>query len=357
MGKRGREGDEEDMDAESKVELISTKVTNLKEDVTRECSEGWAEALAEAQRLAGVSDAENRADSHEQAVVRYSAQHAPSFFPEPTAVARLIQLSTRTPNDEAIALRIESITKQIASIKKPLLTLIEDAKRSDNKDATRRLGSMLNVLGKAHKAASIADKPVGSRISVAIKRLAQWRSANTVRAVGDVSLGELVELTADPVGYVAVCDFYRLTDAAKYSFGRQLEGPQFFVDIRRNVAILVLWKGDVRVRGTFAVSGIESPGVALPEAFDANIESKDCEDGLGELYDRKYDAEYKLIADLLQHVPDAKSSPLRAVLWSKKPLCASCEDVLLRQMPLKYPNIKLEVLIDADTTPVCPPLA
>ena len=44
-------------------------------------------------------------------------------------------------------------------------------------------------------------------------------------------------------GYEQVLDFYRLTDTSLYSFGRVQAGPQFFTDIRRNVAILRASRG------------------------------------------------------------------------------------------------------------------
>ena len=38
----------------------------------------------------------------------------------------------------------------------------------------------------------------------------------------------------------------------------------------------------------------------------------------------------------------------RVTLWSKKPLCVSCHDVVHRQLRAALPNAALEVLVDEE---------
>ena len=157
----------------------------------------------------------------------------------------------------------------------------------------------------------------------------------------------------------------RPQDAALYNFGRVYSGPNFFTDVKSNVAILAVYNGEAQeLYSGYAVSGDRNcPGVQLTAGafFDA-IEATD---GLGETYSRTFDAEFKLLTDFAsQHTAerwgDWKACG-HAVLWSKKPLCESCHAVVHKQFPRRYPNIVLEVIVGdeaeakADSAPVPDP--
>merc|ERR1712194_474281 len=109
-------------------------------------------------------------------------------------------------------------------------------------------------------------------------------------------------------------------------------------DVRRNVAILTATRGDGVVFSRYAVSGINAPGMN-PTAKGAFV-AVECVDGLGECYLRDHDAEFKLVSELCATqlgvcVPGDSNREYcgRITLWSKKPLCISCTNVVRHQLP------------------------
>ena len=329
---------------------------------------GWAARLQAVRVAAAATDAEYLSASRALAAERYpsslaaAAEAAPvaeAFHPEPPGVTVLTELSARTTEEERFLEGVAPLANQVLAAKKPLLDMIKAAKASGDKDATRALGRLLNSLGLATKALSVVEKPVGSRISLAIKRLADYRAACTIRELHPAALTTLLRaVPPSSAGYTAVCDYYRLSDSRRYSFGRQLEGPQHFVDIRRNVAVLLVVRGGRVCYSNYAVSGVGSPWGGSKrvdgdggDAAAVTFATQHCEDGLGESYDRQYDAEYRLITDFVRSVPDAAGGGYEACLWSKKPLCASCADVLLKQVPVLLTSLALSVVVDEEAPP------
>merc|ERR1711963_1065695 len=110
------------------------------------------------------------------------------------------------------------------------------------------------------------------------------------------------------------------------------DGPQHFADVRRNVAVLEVWDAvtGTRVLNDYAVSGVDGPGTRPDAASRAMFIAQEVEDGLGETYARDYDAEFKLCASFCSAFPTGHmpTRPFRAMLFSKKPLCVSCSDVV-----------------------------
>ncbi|KAJ9469349.1 hypothetical protein DIPPA_01759 [Diplonema papillatum] len=213
--------------------------------------------------------------------------------------------------------------------------------------AVRQTGMLLNRAARLHRSIDTLDKPVASRLQTANKRLSSYRAAAALRPVEPAFLASQ-RLEPSWRGYRQVLDFYRGSDSFAFSFGRQLEGPQHFVDIRRNVAILSV-KGksgadEVEVFNGYAVSGEErAPGVnAAPSPLFSTVV---CADGLGHSYDRRSDAEFKLLSLFAERRRAAAGEEYTAVLWSKKPLCDSCADVFLVQLPRVFPRMELTVVI------------
>jgi len=183
---------------------------------------------------------------------------------------------------------------------------------------------------------------VTRRMSVASRRLAAYRASQEVRQLPE---RDLLDVPPSFAGYTKVLDFYRLSDAARYNFGRQFEGPQHFTDVKRNVAVLEAFDADGRrAFNGYAVSGIDAPGVRPDEVSCRRFQAMEVEDGGGETYSRDHDAEFKLCAALCQSVPANWRG--RVVLFSKKPLCRSCADVVCAQLPRALPGISLEVTVD-----------
>ena len=335
----------------------------------------WKDRLSEVQSAVRHGDDKLRERSSAIARDRYGEADANMYSPEPPAITSLVSLSTRAEDEVAFAERIERFTIAGGSCKKMLLGALAEAKakmaaaageeeEEGGKETVRHLGRCLNAINKIMRTGRDLDRPVGRRITAAMKRLTTYRTSSRVRTIRPENLASL---PANTIGYRKILDYYRLSCASSYSFGRQLDGPQHFVDVRRNVAILSVFRknqlstastassssssssAECTVYNQWAISG-ESPVGAPPPPSPACrrcFDSVSCVDGLGEVYDRALDAEYKLITDFVTTI-FVSGEEYRAVLWSKKPLCASCSAVLLRQLPERYPSIALTVLIDDD---------
>merc|ERR1719183_380716 len=135
--------------------------------------------------------------------------------------------------------------------------------RSD-REVLRTLGPKHAAWGKEIKAIQSLDAKVGRRLTVASRRINEYRSMQMLRYVQPAHLRDI---EASFKGYMKVLDFYRHSDAQRYSFNRQLSGPQHFADIRRNIAVLEVWDDLLgsRIFNAFAVSGADAPGVQPAE--------------------------------------------------------------------------------------------
>eukprot|EP01065_Artemidia_motanka_P048983 TRINITY_DN8034_c0_g1_i1.p1 TRINITY_DN8034_c0_g1~~TRINITY_DN8034_c0_g1_i1.p1 ORF type:complete len:417 (+),score=139.77 TRINITY_DN8034_c0_g1_i1:127-1377(+) len=342
------------------------------EALCRSRSSVWKSRLEEAKQCAKVPPDEVTRLSAERALELYGEAEAGMFVPESPPVVRLIELSTRSPSEEGVARAVDKAAGQLDELKAPLLAHIAAAKRSSDRESLRRLGGELNDLARRARLVRGLDKCVGSRLQHSTRALAAHRARTAVRSIQTSLLRNVPPTRA---GYDKVLDFYRHSEAAEHSFGRQLEGPQHFTDIRRNVAILeVRDASGVVVFNAFAVSGEATPGIGPPAAFPCGapplFDAIEAEDGLGETYGRQFDAEYKLVSkfcmETLGLTVHRNSEKFAAcdfagtiVLWSKKPLCASCAGVIREQLPRYVQKATLTVVVDDDGTtehhkPLCP---
>jgi len=322
------------------------------EATAREKQATWDSLLSDCLAAVGKSDAELELEQTALAVERYG-DRAHLFCPLAPSIARLLPVSTHSPEEMAFAEELQEACGALMNIKNRLLAHITAAKERGDRHALRDLGPRHSALGKEIKALGRLDAKVGRRITLCARRIMEYRSRCVLREI-DPNL--LRDVEASLAGYTKVSDFYRLSDAARYSFGRQLDGPQHFTDVRRNVAILEVWNmSGSKIYGGYAVSGVDCPGERPNKEARTLFSAIEAEDGLGETYARDQDAEYKLCASFCGDILGLRhpSAPLassswsgRAVLFSKKPLCASCHDVVNRQLMLLLPGLSLQVVVD-----------
>eukprot|EP01060_Flectonema_neradi_P017489 TRINITY_DN24371_c0_g1_i1.p1 TRINITY_DN24371_c0_g1~~TRINITY_DN24371_c0_g1_i1.p1 ORF type:complete len:348 (+),score=83.85 TRINITY_DN24371_c0_g1_i1:46-1089(+) len=315
------------------------------EQLAKECEKMWNERLKIAEGCAKKTMEELKLESEALSKQRYGDSHM-NYSPEPDSITIITELSVRNANEENFAKVVDTHSAALVLKKAASLEKLQLAKKEDDKANLRHHGQSLNTLNKKLKSIQKADTVVGKRIHLCNRKLGDYRSAAAMRDISPDTEKQLAaNVLPNTIGYQMVLDLYRLSDAQKYSFGRQQVGAQHYTDIRRNVAILSLtYSGSVFTN--YSVSGKD--GVGVPPDSSSLFESRLATDDLGETYDRCYDAEFKLISFFLSSIPEGDRSSVKATgtLWSKKPLCESCDNVLNTQLPKKYPGINLTIVID-----------
>jgi hypothetical protein len=361
----------------------------------------WEERLALVRRGVEVSDAELRASSEAIALERYGAQDAHLYAPEPPVVTELARLSTRSPSEVRFAARVDALVSTMMAAKPAFFARLSSAKGANDLATVRAVGAGMNALVATANEARDLDVAVRTRLSLAASRIDAYRTTVALRPLAPSEASRLLRhVPPSRAGYEQVLDFYRQTDAAMYNFGRQLSGAQHFNDIRRNVAILhadgcptepptepptdaadaqtaaatsavagvdAESEEGARARdgvfSAYAVSGARAPGLNLRAKAAAPFAAIACADGLGGIYMRDHDAEYKLVTALCTRAlgvcarapaaaalapPACRNEAYRGTvtLWSKKPLCQSCQFVVRTQLVAALPNGTLRVLVD-----------
>jgi hypothetical protein len=154
---------------------------------------------------------------------------------------------------------------------------------------------------------------------------------------------ELKTIVPCIIGYLRILDFYFFSDASKYCFGERYSGPNWFTRLKRNVAILqVLGTNEELIYNDFAVSGVyNKPGAPLAPD-NGFLKSSEAEDEHGRVFDRRNDAEFKLLSTFAERFSETGFAGT-ATLWSKKPLCKSCQNVVL-QFHKRFPHATLKVI-------------
>jgi len=163
---------------------------------------------------------------------------------------------------------------------------------------------------------------------------------------------ELTNIPASYEGYLQILDFYFFSDANLYCFGEHFSGPNWFTRLKRNVAILSVIDADGNcVYNNFAVSGeYKTPGAPLaPE--EGPLQSIEAADENGRVFDRRHDAEFKLLTGLCGAVPveQRPSWTASATLWSKKPLCRSCAGAV-SQVEGLFPRMSVAIVVGEPKT-------
>eukprot|EP00435_Cladocopium_sp_Y103_P060316 s936_g22.t1 len=107
----------------------------------------------------------------------------------------------------------------------------------------------------------------------------------------------------------------------------------------------------LRVYNNFAVSGeYKTPGAPLaPE--EGPLQSIEAADENGRVFDRRHDAEFKLLTGLCNAVsPEQRPSwTASATLWSKKPLCRSCAGAV-SQVEGLFPRMSVAIVVGEPKT-------
>lgn len=280
-----------------------------------ERQECWESMLQRVLTAVACSDAELAREQEELAVERYGSE-ASLFCTLPPTISWLLPASAQSEEEVAFAEEVQTIVNVLLNIRERILAHINDAKARGDRDVLRMLGPKHAAYGKESKSLQGLDSMVGRRLTVASKRINAYRSQQMLR---DVDPTLLRDIDASFRGYQKVLDFYRNSDAQRYSFNRQLSGPQHFADIRRNVAVLEVWDNlsGRRIFNAFAVSGADAPGVQPAELEKGIFAAIEVEDGCGETYSRDLDAEFKLcsvfpvVSCLIGQRPHASSALLQ----------------------------------------------
>ena len=312
----------------------------------------WAARLEEAKRCAKKTLKELASESENLSKSRYGDHHK-DYSPEPDSITILTELSVRNYKERKFMREVRKHLARFNTKKEAALKSLQFAKRKDNKADVRCYGGQLNTLSKTQKRISKIDCMVGQRIHICTRKLAEYRANAVGREICEEAEKVLAsEVTPDMIGYQRVLDFYRLSDPYEYSFGRHIEGLQHYTDIRRNVAIMSVKIDNSIVYNDYSVSG--DCGIGVPTDTYSVFTSCHATDTLGGNYDRCFDAEYKLISFFLSTLSevDDGSREAHVTLWSKKPLCDSCSNVLLTQLPENYPRINLKIIIEDEDLPV-----
>lgn len=171
-----------------------------------------------------------------------------------------------------------------------------------------------------------------------------------VLPVRQVDPDTLRDIPASCEGYRRIMDFYFFTDAGLYFFGDYPSGPNWFVRLKRNVAILMVRDvGGHVVYNHFAVSG-EHRAPGAPLALDGGpLRSTEAKDEHGRVFNRQHDAEFKLLSGFCASAASRPPSTYVAAtgtLWSRKPLCSSCLGAIA-QVRRMFPQLELSVSVGA----------
>eukprot|EP00669_Euglena_mutabilis_P003733 TRINITY_DN14751_c0_g1_i1.p1 TRINITY_DN14751_c0_g1~~TRINITY_DN14751_c0_g1_i1.p1 ORF type:complete len:307 (-),score=53.36 TRINITY_DN14751_c0_g1_i1:51-971(-) len=276
--------------------------------------------------------------------------HSTSCCGTPTALClerhheQLKALSSASEMEEALCALVQQSCEGLAAVQGGFLELLAAAKEGGDVAEIRRMGQQVNLLK-----ADIADlnavrKQITGKRNRAQRLTAGFRAVHPIKEVDPT---QLTEVEPSAAGYQRILDFYRFTDAALYNFGRVYSGPNFFTDVKSNVAILDISDSNGRrLYNQYAVSGDRCcPGAQLQPG--GPFTAIECLDGLGETYSRDFDAEFKLLTEFAVSRASGWDGHGAGTLWSKKPLCESCAGVVRGQFPSRFPDVKLHVIIGA----------
>merc|ERR1712107_551373 len=167
-----------------------------------------------------------------------------------------------------------------------------------------------------------------------------------VLPVRQINPADLHNILPSYEGYLKILEFYFFSDASLYCFGEHYSGPNWFTKLKRNIAILSVQ--DTAGRSSyeaFAVSGEHKTPGAPQAAVPGPIRSIEA-DEQGRVFDRRHDAEFKLLSGFCRALGDASDHSTysgTAVLWSKKPLCRSCA-FAVEQVRQRLPRLRLKVV-------------
>lgn len=294
----------------------------------------------------------------------------------------LVRLSTTAVSDmkEDVLREVDEV---LARLKRALAAVrgeLLGAKERADMAAVRRTGRSFNDLKGLVRRLDEERRLITRNSALAALLVTVCRRVLPVRQVDPSALRDIPPSCE---GYRRIMDFYFFTDAGLYFFGDYPSGPNWFVRLKRNVAILMVRDSSGRVvYNHFAVSG-EHRAPGAPLAPDTGpLQSTEAEDEHGRVFNRQHDAEFKLLSGLCASFnglgdsgDSSSSSSCRSpaedgsrgsssrgsslegtgTLWSRKPLCASCLGAV-SQVRAIFPRLRLTVSVGA-LAPPSPPVA
>lgn len=256
----------------------------------------------------------------------------------------LLELTAKMPEaQEEILHELDSVRVSLRAAQATMCGKLLHAKLGPDKELVRSLGRSLNDLRALLRRLDADRHEVTRNSRLAALLITVCRRVLPVREIRPT---DLHVIPASPSGYLKIMDFYFFSDAAKYCFGENYSGPNWFTRLKRNVAILAIYDSSSNpVYNQFAVSGQRNkPGAPLARD-DGCFRAIEAEDEHGRMFDRRNDAEFKLLSGFADSCT-SKEFVGRGALWSKKPLCRSCQSVV-RQFQERFPKVVLEVRVDS----------
>jgi len=233
----------------------------------------------------------------------------------------LVRLSTTGVSDlkEDVLREVEEVIGQLKLVLAAVRVQLLGAKERHDMTSVRRTGRSFNDLKALVRRLDDERRFITRNSALATLLVTVCRRVLPVRQVDPAAL---CDIPPSCEGYRRIMDFYYFTDAGLYSFGDYLSGPNWFVRLKRNVAILLVkdTSGSV-VYNHFAVSG-EHRAPGAPLAPDERpIVSIDAEDEHGRVFNRQHDAEFKLLCSFCRVASapaGSKEEPGTALAWDGK---------------------------------------
>jgi len=257
------------------------------------------------------------------------------------ATALLATAERVTPRYNRVVSEMDAVLDELRRAQEAVHSELLVAKGRADMAAVRAAGKSLNELKALTRRLDGERHGLTKNSALAALLVTVCRRILPARQVDPTALRDI---SASYEGYLQILDFYFFSDASLYCFGEHYSGPNWFTRLKRNVAIVRVRDAQAGkdVYNAFAVSGEhKTPGapIAPPSGPLVSIEA---EDEHGRVFDRRHDAEFKLLTGLCSavKVEDSASWAASAVLWSKKPLCRSCAGAV-EQVQRRFPRLRL----------------
>jgi len=257
----------------------------------------------------------------------------------------LLELSTSSKTDSKQDLldEMESVIDELRRAQESVHSELLSAKEREDMPAVRSAGRSLNDLKALTRRLDGERRGLTKNSALAALLVTVCRRVLPVRQIDP---RDLRQVSPSYDGYLQILDFYFFSDASLYCFGEHFSGPNWFTRLKRNIAIFMVHDSEGKLLyNSFAVSGEnKTPGAAPAPAEGGPLVSIEAEDEHGRVFDRRHDAEFKLLTGFCLSLADRAgiASNARAALWSKKPLCRSCAGAV-QQVQRLFPTLSLHV--------------
>jgi len=301
----------------------------------------------------------------------------------------LVRLSTTAVSDvkEDVLREVDEVLARLKRALAAVRSELLGAKERADMVAVRQTGRSFNDLKGLVRRLDEERRLITRNSALAALLVTVCRRVLPVRQIDPSALRDI---PASCEGYRRIMDFYFFTDAGLYFFGDYPSGPNWFVRLKRNVAILLVRDSAGHVLyNHFAVSG-EHRAPGAPLAPDRGpLRSIEAEDEHGRMFNRQHDAEFKLLNGLCVAAAASGFAPVNGgsrgsnatgaaasdaagsessgdmaceeaggsssslgtcqwegtgTLWSRKPLCASCL-AAVAQVRAMFPCLRLTVSV------------